>query len=373
MRANERSFARFAASDGTRALRRGMGGALVLLLLSAASPSAGGDFTGVRGRVALKGEVVPGVVVLAFRDFEAGLESVPVAKSEPTNAEGIYSLALPPGSYFLAAAKTDGAALWELKEGDLFCFYGGNPVRVEPGRAANVGFNLVWVQRDPGAEIPSGVSGTVYDENGDRMRGGAVYFYASAADGFRGMPGFFARIGEDGTFRARIRKGTLFAVVRKRETGELFGPTEVGDAFGYYARNPIRLEEGKARGIRIDAVKRLGMLERFEGMAASPPGILIQVRIEGPGRKPVPGVRVLAYREDGMTGHPAVVSPKSGADGIVELSVADEGIYYLLAREKLGGPADGEWYGKYAASPDHSVRLTAGEKTPFLTIPVERR
>jgi hypothetical protein len=119
--------------------------ALLLLCLLHAGPAAGGDATGVRGRVALKGEVVPGVVVLAYRDFEAGLDSVPEATSSRTNAEGIYELPLPAGSYHLVAVKTDAQGLSGMREGDLFCFYGGNPVRVEPGRVANVGFNLVRV------------------------------------------------------------------------------------------------------------------------------------------------------------------------------------------------------------------------------------
>jgi|GEM_PF-372931 len=342
-------------------------------LLGVAAAARGSEFTGVRGRAALKGETVPGVVVFAFRDFDEGLASVPVARSQPTNAEGLYALALPPGSYHLVAARTDGATLAELREGDLFCYYGGNPVRVEPGRAAAVGFNMVWVMKDPFPETAAGVSGVVYDEKGERLSGGAVYFYASAADGFRGMPAFFAPIGADGSFRARIRKGTFFVVARRRASGELFGPTEIGDHFGYYPRNPVRLEEGQARGLRIDAVKRLAFLERFEGSPPAPPSLLLQVRVEDGQGRPVPGVRVLAYRDGAMTGHPAAVSPRSGSDGIAELPLAGGGTYYLLARERLGGPAEEEWYGKYAGSPDHALRLEEGQGTVSLTIVVERR
>lgn len=350
--------------------------AALAVLLAAAflpRPAGGEEATGVKGRVALKGEVVPGVVVMAFRDFDAGLESVPVARSEPTNAEGLYYLPLPPGTYFLAAVKTEAATLSEIREGDLFCYYGGNPVRVEQGRIANVGFNLVWVMKDPPPEGKSGLSGVAYDENGDRLKGGAVYFYSTAAEGFRGMPGFFVPIGEDGSFRARVRKGKFFAVVRKRGTGELFGPTEMGDYFGYYTRNPVRIDDGEARGLRIDAVRRLALLEKFEGAAAPPQGPLLQVRVEDGAGRPVPGVRVLAYRDGAMTGHPAAVSPRSGEDGVATLTLEGEGTYYLLAREKLGGPAEGEWYGKYGGSPDHSVRVAQGGGTIFLTIAVGRR
>ncbi|RJP25201.1 MAG: hypothetical protein C4529_01040 [Deltaproteobacteria bacterium] len=349
--------------------------ALIFLCLACIpGGAAAGEFTGARGRVALKGEVVPGVVVFAFRDFEAGLASVAAARSAETNAEGIYELPLPAGSYHLVAARTDGGSLAGVKDGDLFCFYGGNPVRVEQGRATNVGFNLVRVGNDPQADMPFGVGGTVFDENGAPLPGATVYFYDSPSGGFRGVPGFFARTGQDGTFRARLRKGTFFAVARKRETGDLFGPTQVGDHFAYYVRNPITLPEGGgAKGIRMDAVRRLSMLEKFEGIPSSSRGIPLRVRVVDPAGKPVAGVRVLAYANREMFGHPAYVSGKSGADGLAEFTVAEEGTFHLLARENLGGPAEGELYGKFAGTRDHSVKVTREGAAGTLEIVVERK
>lgn len=346
--------------------------AISVLLAVLAPPSFADDFTGIRGRVALRGEVVPGVTVFAFRDFDAGLSGDPVARSGETNAEGIYSLGLPPGSYHLVASKSAGPSLSGLREGDLFCFYGGNPIRVEPGRTVNVGFNMIRVEKDPLPDSSSGISGIVYDESGKPLPGAVVYFYGTTADGFRGMPGFFARTGEDGMFRARVKKGKFFVIARKRESGELFGPTEIGDRFGYYPRNPVVLAEGGSRGIRIDAIRRLAMLEKFEGIPVQPWGIALKARIEDASGNPVPGVRILAYRGEDMTGHPAVVSGRSGGDGSVELIVVEEGTYFLLARERLGGPAEGEWYGKYGGSADHSVRVGKERSAPLRFV-VERK
>ncbi|MBI5903979.1 MAG: hypothetical protein HZB86_00240 [Deltaproteobacteria bacterium] len=347
---------------------------LLLCLLCLAEGSSAADFTGVRGRVALKGEVIPGVVVFAFGDFGKGIAGHAAARSAGTNAEGIYELSLPPGSYHLVAAKTASASLAGVKEGDLFCFYGGNPVRVEQDRATNVGFNLVRVGSDPPSDMPYGVEGTVFDENGVPLAGATVYFYESPAGGFKGIPGFFARTGQDGTFRARLKKGTFFAVARKRESGDLFGPTQVGDRFAYYVRNPITLPEGGgAKGIRLDAVRRLSMLETFEGIPASSRGIPLRVRVVDPAGKPVAGVRVLAYPNREMFGHPAYVSGKSGADGLAEFTVAEEGTFHLLARENLGGPAEGELYGKYAGTKDHSVEVTREGAPGAFEIVVERK
>jgi len=361
----------FARAEGPRACPAGVA-AVVSAMLALAVAGWAGDFTGVRGRAAVKGEVVPGVVVLAFRDFGKGLESRPVARSRPTGAEGIYDLELTAGSYYLVAARTGADSLGGMREGDLFCYYGGNPVRVDPGRASNVGFNLVRVERDPPPDPGYGVSGVVLDENGRPLPGGAVYFYGSPADGFKGIPGFFARVGDDGTFRARIRKGTFFVVARKRGTGDLFGPTEIGDSFGYYARNPVVLAEGESRGVRIDAVRRLGMLEKFEGIPVQARGIVVRACVVDASGAPVPGLRVLAYRTDAMTGHPASVSGKTGADGIAQLTVDEPGRYFLLAREKLGGPADGEWYGKFGGSEDHAVAVGSAGTGDLVRIVVTR-
>jgi len=330
------------------------------------------DFTGVRGWVSLNGEAIPGVTVYAFREYDGGLASEPVARSAPSPADGTYSLPLPPGIYTLVAARTEGRGLPDLREGDLFCYFGGNPVRVEPDRPTGIGLSLLRVGSDPAPSSPSGISGTVFDERGNPLAGATVYAYKGTAEGFKGMPGVFARTREDGTFQLRIRKGTFFLVSRKRESGEIFGPTLPGDSFGFYPRNPVALSEGEGKGVRIDAQPRQAAQEKLGDLYVPPSSIVLRAKATDATGQPVAGVRLLAYKSPSMTGFPAYVSARSGKDGALELSVAEEGTFYLLAREKLGGPADGEWYGRFAGSADHSVRISRGMAGP-LTIVVERR
>jgi len=343
---------------------------VVPLLLS--TGAAGGDFTGVRGRAAHNGEPVPGVTVHAFREFGRGLDSEPAGRSDPTKADGTFSLDLPAGSWILVGGKTDGRGLPGLRPGDLFGYFGGNPVRVEPGRASVVGLNLSRVGDDPAADNSAGVSGTVYDENGNPLPDAAVYLYKSPSDGFRGMPGVFARTGPDGTFRLRVRKGTFFVVARKRESGDLFGPVQPGDRFGYYPRNPVILRDGERVGVRIDALPRVDIREKFGEGYEGPGEIVLRVKAVDTEGRPLAGIRVLAYRTAAMTGFPAFVSGKTGADGFTALAVAEEGTYHMLARERLGGPADGEWYGKYGGSKDHAVDVSRGMQET-MTIVLEKR
>jgi len=193
--------------------------AAILLVGAATALATGapaGDFTGIRGRVAWNDNTVAGALAYAFRDFDGGLSGDPVAVSSPTPADGAFFLELPPGNYILVAVLGAGGRK-ELRTGDRFCFFGGNPVHVNPGNATVVGLNLSTVADDPASDPSAGVSGVVYDERGKPLPGATVYLYTSPADGFKGMPGLFARTREDGSFRFHIRKGTFFVLARKRK------------------------------------------------------------------------------------------------------------------------------------------------------------
>ncbi len=332
-----------------------------------------GEFTGVRGRTAWNDNTVAGAIVYAYRDFDDGFPGNPVAASSPTPADGSFSLELPPGDYFLAAVLKSGDARSGLQAGDRFCYFGGNPVHVNPGKEVVVGLNLSSVSDDPVPDPSSRISGVVYDERGKPLPGATVYLYKSPDGGFKGMPGLFARTGGDGTFRARVRKGKFFVIVRKRKSGDLFGPTLPGDFFGYYARNPVVIEEGKARAIRIDALPRQVIESKFGEGYRRPAEVVLRVKAVDPEGRPVPGVRVLAYRSAAMTGFPAFVSGKTRESGETDLTVTEDGRFHLLARERLGGPADGEWYGRYSGTKDHSMLLSFDSVPPPVTIVLEKR
>ena len=349
-------------------------GAFAFLLFSGlASAGVSGEFTGFKGWVSLNGERIPGVTVYAYREYESGSASGPVVLSEPSLPDGSFSVALPAGSYFLVAAKAETGNPAGLRTGDLFCFHGGNPVRVAEGRPSFIGLSLLRVGADPEPVAAYGITGTVYDERGNPLSGAAVYAYKSAADGFKGMPGVFTRTREDGTFHLRVRKGTFFVLARKRESGELFGPTLPGDYFGFYPGNPVTLAEGRGKGVRIDAQPRQGLREKLGDAYAPAPAIVLRARVVDGAGRPAVGVRLLAYRNEGMTGFPAYVSSRSGNDGSVALEVAEEGTYFLLARENLGGPADGELYGKFGGTKDHSVKVTRDGSAGTVEIVVERK
>ena len=96
------------------------------LLLLLALPLVALAESGIRGRIAWRGELVPGVTVRAFNSIEDIAAEKAVAVAEPSQLDGTYHLDLPPGSYYLTASDARG----EPQPGNYFCYYSGSPVRV---------------------------------------------------------------------------------------------------------------------------------------------------------------------------------------------------------------------------------------------------
>ena len=129
---------------------------LILLLLTATSALAA---SGIKGRIAWRGELVPGGKVRAYHSIPDIAAGKVVATSAPAAVDGTYRLELPPGSYYLTARDFDGAS----RPGGHFCYYSGSPVQVADGGYTNVGFNLVRIPEEaPPAPAPrSGVAGEI--------------------------------------------------------------------------------------------------------------------------------------------------------------------------------------------------------------------
>lgn len=336
---------------------------LIVLLLAAVPVLAA---SGIRGRVAWRGEVVPGLKVRVYRSIADIPAERPVAVSVPTAKDGTYALELPPGSYYLTARS------YETKPapGDYFCYFSGAPVRVSEGGYTNVGFNLIRIPKEaPPAPGPaSGIKGTITFQDKPLERA-YLYVYKKAEEGFKG-PGHFIQPVEKGSFNLRLPPGDYWLLARKRVKGGQFGPIETGDYFNYYYGNPVRIEPGAVREVNIETIARLSMFEEGD----TPASRSIQGRVLCPGGKPAAGLYVFGYREPAMTGTPEVFSDRTGADGSFRLPLPEAGTWYLLARESFGGPAgEGELYGRLGGDKAEPVVFGSKETVRKVTIHVERK
>ena len=293
--------------------------------------------SGVRGRVAWRGELIPEVTVQAYRQIADIAGAKPIAVSAPTDLDGIYQLELEPGNYVLTASSRSGV----LKPGDLFCYYSGSPIQVPASGYRNVGFNLIRVPEEAVKEAErSGIYGQLTYQD-EPLEKAYLYVYKDPSKGFKG-PGYFIQPVASGSFRLNLPPGDYYLLARKRERGGQFGPIEIGDYFNYYFGNPIHIESGQLREVKIETVTRLSMLEEdvvdFQGASG---------QVVNASGAPQTGLYVFAYRQAEMTGTPDYFSTPTGADGRFELALPDGGPYYLLARQAFGGPAGrDELYGK---------------------------
>ncbi|MHB8834611.1 MAG: hypothetical protein ACYC9Y_02750 [Candidatus Methylomirabilia bacterium] len=301
---------------------------------------------GVEGLAALRGEFVAGVVVLAFAGPGPGPKAVPLAVSSGTDESGRYRLAIKPGSYYLVAVKTAGAP-WPSpgKKGDLFCYYLGNPIVVEPGKMTRVGFNMVRIGDAPApvAGEGAGVAGQVLYE--DKPLGRAyVHVYADAGTNFRGMGLASVPAGDDGRFRIKLPPGSYYVLARKRKGGGMYGPPGKDDYIGYSPGNPVTVRPGAFSPLLLEATTRVDLLEEIwftEGASAG----WFEGQVAQEGGTPAAGLYVLFYVDEGMAGTPAFVAGPTDAKGRFKVRAA-AGSFHLLARSNLGGPLEaGEWFG----------------------------
>lgn len=313
----------------------------------APAPLPGTVASGVEGLAALRGDFVAGVVVLAFTKPGAGSKDAPVAVSTGTDDSGRYRLALKPGSYYLVAVKTAGAP-WPFPgaQGDLFCYFLGNPIVVEPGKMTRVGFNMVRVGAPPApvAGEGAGIAGQVLFE--DKPLGRAyVHVYRDVASNFRGMGLAAVPAGEDGRFRIKLSPGNYYVLARKRQGGGMYGPPGKDDYIGYLPGNPVTVRPGAFTPLLLETTTRVDLLEEIwftEGVSASS----FEGTVTEAAGKPAAGLYVLFYTDEAMSGTPAFVAGPTDAKGHFRVRAA-AGKFHLLARSNLGGPLEiGEWFGK---------------------------
>jgi len=302
--------------------------------------------SGVEGLVALRGDFVAGVVVLAFSEPGPGPKAVPLAVSGGTDESGRYRLSLKPGSYHLVAVKTAGAP-WPFPaaKGDLFCYFLGNPVVVEPMKMTRIGFNMVRIGNPPPtvAGEGAGIAGQVLFE--DKPLGRAyVQVYRDSASNFRGMGLAAVPTGEDGRFRIKLPPGSYYVLARKRQGGGMYGPPGKNDYIGYLPGNPVVVRPGMFTPLLLETTTRVDLLEEIWSTAGESAG-WFEGQVTEVGGKPAVGLYVLFYTDEAMSGTPAFVAGPTDDQGHFRVRAA-AGTFHLLARSNLGGPLEvGEWYG----------------------------
>lgn len=316
----------------------------------------------IKGKTTVSSGAIAGIVVTAYPAEALTFDGPAPHSSKATADDGLFSLELPGGRYYLFA------------EGEqLFAFYGRNPITVPEEGLSDVNLLLtpdnLPVPGDP-TTLVTGIAGTV-SLDGQPVQGAIVTVYPDLSSQLKGMGlGMAAPTDEQGYFELPLTVGTYYLVVRVRQNGQMAGPLKAGDLFGYLAGNPLLINEGDPARVHIPLIEVPEKVSRHAANLfgnTSISGLVLDQKGE-----PVAGLQVLLYEDSMMLNRPLYVSQKTAADGRYQLSFPKGGHYYLAARNELGGtPAPGEFYGRYQGTPDHSIQIETGKTLVDIEIVVD--
>ena len=188
---------------------------------------------------------------------------------------------------------------------------------------------------------PSAVTGKVAVPLEDAR----IYIYREGEDIYGPFMIVSEPTGPDGRFALSLRPGNYVAVVRKRRSGEVAGPVQMGD----YRSQPVPFQvvEGRPIDLDLEATVKASNEKAFPEPAAR-----VRTGIAGTVKdadgNPVEGVRVHVYDHIQRSERPKYVGERTGADGRYIVPVKRGGTYYLAARDRFGGPPQwGDLFGRY--------------------------
>jgi len=347
----------------------------MLLVASAATTNALADGT-IHGKVSYQEKGLAGASVLLYAVADERITGAPAYQVEGTAEDGSFEIAVKPGQYFLLARKFADPAN-PGREGDVFSYYGGNPIVVGEGETINMGVNgtpilPLEVKSKSGG---TGIRGRIYAD-GKPLARTRVTLYQDTTTIFRGI-GYASVVTNDkGDFAFSLEPGEYYVIARKRMSNDKMGPLSEGDFFGFAHDNPVKVEADHFSMVSINAstkqvkVKQGGQDITLGGTVKAGVTTISGV-IRDPAGKPVANVYAAAYRDSMMTQKPDFISNPTGPDGSFTISVSEGGEYYVGARNTLGGPAErGDLLGRYAGNEDHMVTIATDEKLTGIDIVV---
>jgi hypothetical protein len=342
------------------------------MTLAAVAPAfAGGT---VQGKVSFQEKGLAGATVSLYAVAEGRVTGKPAFEVAKTAEDGSFEAVVAPGQYFLTVRKPADPA----GPGEIFAYYGGNPIVVGEGEKITVGVNGAAVI--PPAEKTkkggTGIRGRIFAD-GKPLGRTRITLYQDASTIFRGI-GYASVVSNDqGDFSFSLEPGEYYVIARKRMDGEKMGPLAEGDFFGFAHDNPVKVETDLFTVLNVNAsskhnkVKQGGQDITLGGTVKAGATTISGVVRDKAG-KPVAKIYAAAYRDSMMTQKPDFISSLTGPDGKFTISLAEGGEYYLGARNTLGGPAErGDLLGRYSGNDEHVVKIKTDEKLTDIDITVE--
>ena len=327
----------------------------------------------ISGKVSYQEKGLPGATVALYAVSAGRVTGPPDYAAAKTAEDGSFEVAVKPGQYFLLVRKAASDS-----EGEIFAYYGGNPVVVGEGEKINVGVNgaLALPVEAKTKAGGTGIRGRIYAD-GKPLGRARVTLYQDPSTIFRGIGYASVLTSEQGDFSFSLEPGEYYVIARKRMDGEKMGPLAEGDFFGFAQDNPVKVTKEVYSVISVNASSKHAKVKQGGqditlGGTVKAGGTTISGVVRDKSGKPVAKVHAAAYRDSMMTQKPDFISAPTGPDGVYTISLSEGGEYYVGARNTLGGPAErGDLLGRYAGNEDHMVKIANDEKLTGIDVVVE--
>jgi hypothetical protein len=359
-------------------MNRTTGLTVLLLALALAAPRAEAAEGIVKGKVNAHGKPLAGAVVSFYSKYEGGFRGKADAESAPTGADGAFDVKLPKGRYYVLARKLSKGTPAAVAPGDLFAYYGGNPVVVGDGESIAIGINCADVVDIGERKVAggTGIKGRIFAD-GKPLDHARVTLYQDGETIFRGIGYASGLTNAKGEFSFNLEPGSYYVVARKRSGDDKMGPLGSGDFFGYAQDNPVEVAKDAYTVVSVNSVNKLAKVKEGAGGVTLGGTVkagetMVSGVIRDKDGKPAKGVYAAAYRDSMMTQKPDFISAKTGDDGTYSIQLSGGGDYFIGARNTIGGPAEkGDLLGKYDGNEDHVVKLKDGDKLKGIDMVVE--
>src|SRR5512133_529118 len=331
-----------------------------------AAPAAGMT---VKGRVFSEAGPMSNARVFAYNGLDDLQNQKTPAAVAITDGQGVYTMNLPPGSYFFVARSDVGGQSY-------FAYHGANPIKINNDK---LWISLLASQEKPVTYLPgaSGVEGRI-TYKGKPVEGAYVALYTPGKKN-KGLGVKTESASKDGSFKVSARPGSYVVLAKKNFKGLSNRPLQKGDFFCYNSNNPLEVKEEHTTRIELScfpvndrpsfATAQMVKEDDYTTIAESRnlSGSGIRGKVTDPSGKPIPNIAVQAYlltvpvTQMFHFAHGTEFGTITDDDGRYFIPIDDDGDYGVLARNILGdGPHRGDVFGFYQGNSRYAVSFKKG-------------
>ncbi|ALC18111.1 hypothetical protein DSOUD_3392 [Desulfuromonas soudanensis] len=210
--------------------------------------------TGIQGKVFIKGsdEPLTAAFVNIYSDTISNLLGPSRFISQPTDAEGYYSLDLSPGTYYVVARKRmSGQSTGPLSPGDFYSEHQRIVTTVVEGKISRVDLEVVpmkapmfFKKEVVARETDTGIRGILLDRPGNPVAGGFAMAYSD--QDLKRLPDYGSTLSDaEGRFTIYLPSGGTYYLAARIHAWDMPRTGEPYGILGGQTPTPVVVEKGQ--------------------------------------------------------------------------------------------------------------------------------